>query len=632
MSLPPSGAAPAVPEGAPSMFDLLPVGAYRSAPNGLQLRANAALVRLNGYASEAEQVAAVRDIATEWYVLPGRRAEFIRLLERDGQVTGFVSEVYRHKTRERIWISENAHVVRGADGQVLWYEGTVEDITERVRAQAALARSEEDLRRITAQLPGMAYRAEIDADGRRRFAYVSPGVQELFGVPPEAVLADPDLLARLVHPDDRAAVQAAMNAARPGQRLVVEFRIERPDGSRVWVETHAASFDAGDGRRTRTGVMVDITARKEAEAHLRESEERWKLALEAAGDGVWDWDLASGIERFSPRFLEMYGWAPGELDEMAASMDARTHPDDVARMRADRQAHFDGRTPRYENEHRVRCKDGSWKWTLSRGLVIRRAADGRPLRMIGTHTDITARKQAQELQLSRDEAQAADRAKSQLLSRVSPELRTPLNAVLGFAQLLEQTALDARQREWLVHVLGGGRHLLALVEDVLDLSSLGSGEMRLTLAEVDMVQTIDAAWAMVAEAAEAAGITLDRTALPAAAAGVRADRRRLLQIVLNLLSNAVKYNRPQGRIVLALRRDGSVVELSVADTGAGLSAAQQALLFRPFERLGAERSSVPGSGLGLALARQLAQAMGGDISLTSTPGAGSVFRVRLPAA
>jgi PAS domain S-box-containing protein len=619
-------------DGAPSMFDLLPVGAYRSLPDGRQLRANAALVRLNGYASEAEQVAAVRDIATEWYVLPGRRDEFIRRLERDGQVTGFVSEVYRHKTRERIWVSENAHVMRGADGRVLWYEGTVEDITERIESQAALARSEEHLRRITAQLPGMAYRAEVEADGRRRFVYVSAGVHELFGVTPEAVLADPDLLARLVHPDDRAGVQGAMNAARPGQRLVAEFRIRRPDGSRAWVEVHAASVEAGAGRRTRTGVMVDISARKEAEVHLRESEERWKLALEATGDGVWDWELDSGVERFSPRFLEMYGWGPGELAEMAASMDARTHPDDVLRMQADRQAHFDGRTPRYENEHRVQCRDGSWKWILSRGLVIRRAPDGRPLRMIGTHTDITARKQAQELQHSRDEAQAADRAKSQLLSRVSHELRTPLNAVLGFAQLLEPTPLDARQREWLGHVLGGGRHLLALVEDVLDLSSLQSGEMRLAVAEVDVLQTLDAAWTMVAESAQAAGITLDRAALPAAPVWARADGRRLLQIVLNLLSNAVKYNRPQGRIVLGLRRDGDMVELSVADTGAGLSAEQQALLFRPFERLGAERRGVQGSGLGLALARQLAQAMSGDITLASTPGVGSVFRVRLPAA
>jgi PAS domain S-box-containing protein len=632
MSLPVPGGAGDAHDGVPSMFDLLPIGAYRSLPGGQQLRANPALVRLNGYATEAEQVAAVRDIATEWYVQPGRRDEFIRLLERDGQVIGFVSEVWRHKTRERIWVSENAHVMRGPDGRVLWYEGTVEDITERVQAQAALARSAEDLRRITEQLPGMAYRAEIDADGRRRFATVSAGVNELFGVSPEAVIADPDLLARLVHPGDRERVQAAMNAAVPGERLVVEFRIRRPDGSRAWVETHAASFDAGEGRRTRTGVMVDITARKEAEAHLRESEERWKLALESTGDGVWDWNLETGEERYSWRFLEMYGFGPHELAEHASTMDARTHPDDVAGMLADRQAHFEGRTARYENEHRVQCKDGTWKWVLSRGLVIRRTAEGRPQRMIGTHTDISARKQAEALQSARDEAQAADRAKSQLLSRVSHELRTPLNAVLGFAQLLEQTGLDARQREWLGHVLGGGRLLLALVEDVLDLSSLQTGEMRLAIAEVDLVQTVEAAWAMVADSAQAAGIVLDRSALPAGPAWVRADGRRLLQIVLNLLTNAVKYNRPQGRIVLALQREGAALELSVADTGGGLTPEQQSRLFRPFERLGAERRGVQGSGLGLALARQLAQAMDGSITLTSTPGAGSVFRVRLPAA
>ena len=629
--LPPTGPLETA-DGAPSMFDLLPVGAYRSLPNGRQLRANRVLVRMNGYASEAEQIAAVHDIATEWYVQPGRRDEFIRLLERDGQVTGFVSEVYRHRTRERIWVSENAHVMRGPDGRVLWYEGTVEDITDRITAAEALARSEEQLRRITDQLPGMAYRAEIDAQGRRRFVYVSAGVRELFGVAPDDVIGDPGLLARLVHPDDRATVQAAMQAARPGERLVTEFRVQRPDGSRVWVEAHAASFDAGEGRRTRTGVMVDVTARREALARLRDSEERWKLALESTGDGVWDWDLETGAERFSPRFLEMYGFAPGELDEMASSMDARTHPDDVAAMHEARRAHFEGRTPRYENEHRVRCRDGRWKWILSRGLVIRRAADGRPLRMIGTHTDITARKEAQALQHARDEAQAAERAKSLLLSRVSHELRTPLNAVLGFAQLLDQTALDARQREWLGHVLGGGRHLLALVEDVLDLSSLQTGELRLASVDVDLVQTVEAAWTMVAESAHAAGLALDRSALPAGPLWVRADGRRLLQVVLNLLSNAVKYNRAQGRIRLAAQLDGGQVELSVADAGAGLTEAQLARLFRPFERLGAERRGVQGSGLGLALARHLAEAMGGTLDASSVPGEGSVFRVRMPAA
>ena len=249
------------------LFDRLPIGAYRSTPAGRQLRANAALVRLNGYASEEEMLAATNDLERGWYIHPGRRQLFKALIERDGQVTDFVSEVYRHKTRERIWVRETAYAVRDAQGQVVYYEGTVEDITERHLAANALA----------------------------------------------------------------------------------------------------------------------------------DSETRWRLALDAAGDGVWDWRVQTGEEFYSDRLLHMFGFKRGELAHSVAALDERTHPDDLAQMAVDREAHFSGRTPTYVNEHRVRCKDGSWKWVLSRGMVVSRDAQGQPLRMIGTHTDITQRKHAEEL-------------------------------------------------------------------------------------------------------------------------------------------------------------------------------------------------------------------------------------------
>jgi PAS domain S-box-containing protein len=140
-----------------TLFNFLPIGAYRSLPDGQMLRANQALVRLNGYEDEAQLLQGVRDIASEWYVQPGRRAEFVATLIRDGFVKGFVSEIWRHKTRERVWISENAHVVRNGSGEVIFYEGTVEDITERMQVQEALRQSQEQLKRITDQMPGMVF-------------------------------------------------------------------------------------------------------------------------------------------------------------------------------------------------------------------------------------------------------------------------------------------------------------------------------------------------------------------------------------------------------------------------------------------------------------------------------------------
>lgn len=249
------------------LFDLLPIGAYRSTPCGKQVRANRALAMLNGYSTPDELVAAVNDLDSEWYVLPERRQEFMALIERHGQISNFVSEVHRYKTRERIWVREAAYVVRDALGNVAYYEGTVEDITP------------------------------------------------------------------------------AHNAAQA----------------------------------------------------LSDSEARWRLALEAAGDGVWDWYVQTGREYCSDALVRMLGFQPGELAHWSSVLDGRTHPDDLPGMARDRDAHFNGQTPSYSNEHRLQCKDGSWMWVLSRGMVIARDEHHRPLRMLGTLTDITPRKHAETL-------------------------------------------------------------------------------------------------------------------------------------------------------------------------------------------------------------------------------------------
>ncbi len=749
-----------------SLFEFLPIGAYRSTPDGRQLRANPALVRLNGFASEAEQVATVNDIARGWYVDPARREQFKALIERDGVVTGFESEVYRFKTRERIWVSENAHVVRDADGRALYYEGTVEDITERVRSREALKRSgaqlqqivdlvpgmvyrvlllpdggrratfvssgvrellgiepgefiadgmlmhrlrhEDDRPRIEAAteaansslaplrteyrvrladgrvkwvlvlsaaappeqglpvrvgmvfditarkqaeqalqasearmqqllslLPGVVYRLHVSPDGQRRYGFVSDYVRTLYGLEPAEVLADGDALARRRHPDDAAATEAvALPGMLRGDELHYETRMIALDGTERWVEVHSREAPPEDdgGTRERVGVLLDITKRKRAELQLAAQAEVWKRAIEASGDGVWDWHIREGIELLSPQCKALYGFAPHELPDTPDALDERTHPDDRQQMQLDREAHFAGRTERYVNEHRVLCKDGSWKWIRSRGIVISRDEHGAPLRMIGTHTDITAAKQGEALRLERDRAAAADIAKSQFLSRVSHALRTPLHAILGFAQLLELDSggLPERQQGWVQQVLNSGRHLLALMDDILDLSSAQTGQLTVQAAPVALRPVAGEAWAMLAREAEARAIALhdelgdDDLVL--------ADRKRLKQVVSNLLSNAIKYNRDGGWVRLRARRVGGQTEFDVADSGAGLSAAQQARLFNPFDRLGAERSGVQGTGLGLALTRQLVEAMGGSIAVRSAPGEGSVFSVRLPLA
>lgn len=202
MTPPVPGAGPTMPpDDFASLFEQLPIGAYRSTPDGRQLRANPALVRLNGYADEAELLAAVGDIGREWYVQPGRRDEFQRRMQRDGQVADFVSEVFRHKTRERIWVREHAHRVCDAHGTVCCYEGTVEDITPQHRAEEALAASERRFRAYVEKSPVLT----VVCDVQGRIGYASPAALTLLGVAPEAMCGT--LAFDWLHPDDVIALQ-----------------------------------------------------------------------------------------------------------------------------------------------------------------------------------------------------------------------------------------------------------------------------------------------------------------------------------------------------------------------------------------------------------------------------------------
>lgn len=379
-----------------TLFELLPIGAYRSSPDGLQLRANPALVRLNGYDSEAQMLASITDIAREWYVDPMQRRRFVDLMERDGRVVNFRSEIYRHKSRERIWIRENAHAVRDKDGKIQYFEGTVEDITESQRALLALSASEQRFRALTEKAQVMT----LVCDVHGVILYASHAALELLGQSADA-LRGQNLFDRL-HAQDRQQAGAELDRVvrRQGHAGEMVLRYLHADGAWRYLASLATNFLDDAAIR---GVVLDFrdaTERKRAELAeqaLREAESRWKLALESTGDGVWDWDIAAGVERVSRRCKEMYGYADDEMADQPQDLDRLTHPEDVALMLHDRQAHLDGLTPTYQNEHRIRCRDGSWKWILSRGMVISRDAQGHPLRMIGTHTDITKRKNAEAL-------------------------------------------------------------------------------------------------------------------------------------------------------------------------------------------------------------------------------------------
>ena len=258
-------------------------------------------------------------------------------------------------------------------------------------------------------------------------------------------------------------------------------------------------------------------------------------------------------------------------------------------------------------------------------------ADSRPYAVCSIAIDVTERKKTDDaLRIARLEAERANRAKSAFLSNMSHDLRTPLNAILGFAQLLELDDMPDDRKESVAQILRGGEHLLTLINEVLDIARIEAGHLSLSMEPVQALEIVDLAVELIRPLAAHRGIALniDRATSEFV---VLADRQRLSQILLNLLSNAVKYNRDRGTVTIGFQPvDGGRLRLTVTDTGAGIAEPKLRLLFQPFERLGAEQTAIEGTGLGLALSRGLAEAMGGALNVESVVDRGCTFWIELP--
>ncbi|HYR25821.1 MAG TPA: ATP-binding protein, partial [Aquabacterium sp.] len=353
--------------------------------------------------------------------------------------------------------------------------------------------------------------------------------------------------------------------------------------------------------------------------------------FEVLGVGLVRANLEGYVIEANPRFAEIVQRPLADL--IGLHVLDLTHPDDVAVSQARMDALLNGEQPHYTLEKRYLRPDGQSVW-VSIKVVLLHDAQGRPYQFVGAIEDLSERLRTEEALSSVRAAERASRAKTEFLSRMSHELRTPLNAMLGFAQLLRvdpQQPLSDSQRDKVLHIERAGAHLLAMLTDVLDLSRIEAGSLPMNVGPHTLEPILREAVSLVRPQAEQAGLHLS-CALPDTPLSVRADPVRLRQILVNLLSNAVKYNRPHGRVLLdALRLDHQVV-LTVSDTGRGMSPEQLTHLFEPFNRLGAERTEIEGTGIGLVIVKRLLELMQGQLEVSSTPGVGSSFRVWLPLA
>jgi PAS domain S-box-containing protein len=519
---------------------------------------------------------------------------------------------------------------RDACGEPIAFIGVLLDETERVERIRAAQESSERLE-AAAEAAGIGlWSTEVDGSQPRW----NPRLFKLLGLEPtEGSLDLGSWLRRCVHADDRDRVGTSLLAwARKGsQPIDIEFRIRRvDDGALRWLVLRGdIDRRSPQGPRRVEGVVIDITEQRELTRQLREAAERVALTASAVGLGSWQTDAQGQVGRWDAGMYRLRGLQSPAGVLSQAEMLSHVHPEDRDRIER-RQNQLGQGGDRKGVNFRVIWPDGTVRWLASRSAP-QFDAEGRFQGRIGLNWDVTESVLAEQAIRERELILADSRAKSRFLSRVSHELRTPLNAVLGFTQLLRNERRSAdpivRQR-WLDHVDDAGRHLLALIDDVLDLSRLDGGEMMLKLQAVALRELVASTLPLVEGDAQSRGVSL--ILKPGPAAVVQADPLRLRQVLLNLLSNAIKYNQPGGSVQLGIDDDGQRVRLQVSDTGRGIEAGNLQAVFEPFNRLGAEDSGIAGTGIGLAIAKALVDQMGGAITVSSEPGKGSVFNITLP--
>jgi PAS domain S-box-containing protein len=460
----------------------------------------------------------------------------------------------------------------------------------------------------------------VDLDGN--FVLVNAAFRLILGWEPEDLVGQS--YTNYIHPDDLANTREVFDSVDGVTPSVVEMELRERcrDDSYRWMKWTVRK----DGDLY-YAVGHDITLRRDTFSALAASLEKSRAIFDAAVDSIIVIDKNLQIVEASPSNDSSFAF-PRDETEGREALDF-VHPDDremILETLARGFAADEVMKVRFRGLH----TNGGWVMIESRGRALR-DADGNPTGAVIISRDISESVEAERaLQLAKEEAELANVAKSEFMSRMSHELRTPLNSVLGFAQILQMELESPEELEMIDYIVKSGGYLLELINEVLDISRVESGSIAVSLELVPVKALVNECIELVSGEAAAASVAIVDEC--ERALHVRADPQHLRQVLLNLLTNAIKYNREGGTVTLTCREDNGRVRLSVTDTGPGIAPELHERLFAPFDRLDAESKGIEGTGLGLALSKGLIEAIGGSLGVDSAQGAGATFWLELPLA
>lgn len=411
---------------------------------------------------------------------------------------------------------------------------------------------------------------------------------------------------------------------------------KRKDGTTIPVDINSQIIES-KGEKLILSIIRDISERKLAEKSLRESREQYMLAIKGTNDGIWDWDLRTNTLYLSERWKQMLGFEDNELPNNMETFWQQLHPEDHVRVQKAITSYLSGEVPKYEMEFRMLHKNNSFRWILAKGEAIR-DENGKPYRMAGSHSDITPRKEYEnQIFTAKEQAEMANRAKSAFLANMSHEIRTPMNAILGFAELLKYESLDDKQVDYVTGIISGGKSLMILINDILDLSKIEAGRMQISYEPVYPEVLFNELNAMFVMKTNDKGIEFKLDIDPGLPKALILDETRIRQILFNLIGNAIKFTH-KGSVIVKVDKKyadqlGSKLDLifTVSDTGIGIPKEQHQAIFEAFrqqEKLNIKKYG--GTGLGLTITKRLVEMMNGVISLESEYGKGSTFIVKIP--